>query len=72
MPPVQHLARMVRQRLQLKVEEFDNIQRPRLVLLVERDVLRLEQFAVEHALLNQELRPLEIAVAAQQGIVQIE
>ena len=72
MPFIQRLARMARQRLQLKIQEFVDIQRPGLVLLIEGEVLRLEQFAVEHTDADQKLRPLEIAVAVEQGVVQIE
>ena len=37
---------MARQRFELKIEELVDIQRPRLVLLIEREVFRLEQLAV--------------------------
>ena len=71
-PFVEHFARVARQPLQLKVEKLVNIEGAVLVLLVERIVARLVHLAVEHALLGQELRPLKVAVAAQQGVVEIE
>ncbi len=49
-----------------------DIERAVLVLFVEFVVARLVHFAVEHALFDQELRPLEIAVARQQRVVEIE
>ena len=54
---------MARQRPQLKIEEFVNIERAVPVLLVKRLVARLIHLAIKHPLLDQELRPLEIAVA---------
>ncbi|MNC85470.1 hypothetical protein D3C83_10700 [compost metagenome] len=42
------------------------------VLVVEILVAGLVRFAVEDALLDQKLRPLEVAVARQQRVVQIE
>ena len=71
-PIVQHAARMARQRLQLEVEKLVDIERAGLVLLEKLLVAGLVDFAVEHAFLDQKLRPLEVAVAGQQGIVQIE
>jgi hypothetical protein len=41
-------------------------------LIVEGLVAGFIHLTVEHPLLDQELRPLEVAVARQQGIVQIE
>ena len=72
MPRVEHGARMARQRLQLEVEELVDVERAGLVLLVELVVARFVDLAVEHALLDQELRPLEIAVAREQRVVEIE
>ncbi len=43
-----------------------------LVLLVESLVARLVDFAVEYSLLDQELRPLEITVARQERVIEIE
>ena len=71
-PLVQLAPLVARQWLELKVEEGMNVQRAGLVLFVKFQIFCLEQFAIEHALVNQKLRPLEIAVAAQQGIVQIK
>ncbi len=71
-PLLELLARVARQRLQLEVEELVDVQRARLVLLVELLVARLVHLAVEHPLLDQELRPLEVAVAGKEGVVQVE
>ena len=65
-------ARVARQRLQLEIEKLVDVERARLVLLVELLVARFVHLAVEHALLDQELRPLEVAVAGEQGVVEIE
>ena len=71
-PIVEHLARMARQRLQLKVQELVDVERTGLVLLEELLIGRLVDFFVEDALLDQELSPLKIAVAREQRIVQVE
>ena len=59
-------------RLQLEVEKLVDVERARLVLLVEMLVARFVDLPVEHALLDQELGPLEIAVAGQERVIQIE
>ena len=71
-PDIQLRARVARQRLELKIEEFVDIQRAGLVLIVKCLIARLVHFTVKHAALDQELRPLEIAVAGKQRVVQIE
>ena len=71
-PRVEHGARMARQRLQLEIEKLVDVERARLVLLVELLVARFVHLAVEHALLDQELRPFEVAVAGEQRVVEIE
>src|SRR5262245_36877805 len=71
-PGVELGARMARQRLQLEIEELMDVQRAGLVLVVELLVARFVDFAVEHALLDQELGPLEIAVAREQRVVEVE
>ena len=53
---------MARQRLQLKVQKLVYVQRAGFVLLVKLHIARLVYLSVEHALLDQELRPLEVAV----------
>src|SRR5262249_12083696 len=72
MPLVQYLARMTRQRLQLKIQKLVNVERARFVLFEERLIARLVDFAVEHPFVNQELSPLEIAVASEQRIIEVE
>ena len=57
---------------QLKVQKLMYIQRAGFVLLVEFHVASLVDLPVQHALLDEELRPLEIAVPGQKGIVEIE
>ena len=63
---------MTREGLQPKIEKLMDVERARAVLLVEVMVLRLVDFPVENALLHQELRPLEVAVPGEQGVVEIE
>ena len=63
---------MARQRLQLEIEKLVDVQRPGLVMLEELLVARFVDFAIEHAFFDQKLCPLEIAVAGQQGVVQVE
>ena len=46
--------------------------RTRLVLLVEFDIAGLMNFAVEHSLLDQVLSPLEVAIACEQGIIEVK
>jgi hypothetical protein len=57
---------------ELEVEEGMDVERAGLVLFVEFDVARFMHFAVEHALADQELRPLEIRIAGEQGVVEVE
>ena len=71
-PRVQHSAWMPRERLQLKIEKLPDVQCPGLVLLVKILIARLVDFTIEHTLLNQELRPFEIAVAGEKRIVEVE
>src|SRR5690349_1836088 len=49
-----------------------DVERAGLVMLVELLIARFVHFTVEHALVDEELRPLEVAVAGEQGIVEIE
>ena len=63
---------MARQRLQLEIEKFVDVQRPRLVMLEELLVARFVDFAIEHAFVDQELSPLEIAVASEQRVIEVE
>ena len=63
---------MARERLQLKVEELVDVERARFVLLVESEIARLVELAIEHTLLDQELGPFEVAVSREQRVVQVE
>jgi hypothetical protein len=49
-----------------------DIQRTRLVLFVKRMIARRMQFAIQHAVLNQELRPFKVGIACQQGVVEVK
>src|SRR3954463_4138519 len=71
-PGIELAPGMTRQRLQLKIQKLMYIQRSGFILLVEFDILRFVHFSVEHALLNQELRPLEIAITSQKRIVEVK
>lgn len=65
-------ARVAGEGGELEVEEFEDVERAGLVLFVERDVLRFLHLAVEHALADEELRPGEVGVAGEQGVVEVE
>jgi hypothetical protein len=65
-------ARIARQGLQLEIEKDVDIERAGLVLLVELEVSRFVQGAVENSLADQELRPFKVAVAGDQGVVEVE
>jgi hypothetical protein len=71
-PGIELRARMARQRCQLEIEEGVDVQGAGLVVLEELDVAGFMHFAVEHALADQELRPLEIGIAIEQGVVEVE
>mgnify|MGYP003444375809 CR=1 FL=1 len=71
-PGVEFFARMAGEGGELEVQEFVDVQRARLVLLVELDVLRFLQLAVDDALADQKLRPLKVGVAGEQGVVEVE
>ena len=71
-PGVERLGRVVGERPQRKAEEFVDVQRAGLVLLVERTVLRFVVGALEHAAIDQELAPLVVAVAGEQRVVEVE
>src|SRR5262249_33601757 len=71
-PAIELLARMARERRELEVEELVDVEAPFLVLAEEVVVLRLVRGAVEHTALDQELRPLVVAVPGQQRVVQVE
>ena len=71
-PAVQLLARITRQRRQLKIQKLEDVERPGLVLLVEVVVLRFVGLAFEHAFVDEELCPFIIAVARKQRVVQVE
>jgi hypothetical protein len=71
-PGVQLCATMARQRCELKIQELVDVERPGLVLLVEVRVACLVELAVQHALRDEELRPLEVRVAGEQRVVEVE
>jgi hypothetical protein len=57
---------------ELEGEELVDVQGAGLVLLVEPDVLGFLYLAVDDAFADQELRPLEIGVAGDEGVVKVE
>ncbi|MNT69578.1 hypothetical protein D3C72_2079060 [compost metagenome] len=69
---VQLAAREAGQRRQLEIEEFVDIQRAGLVLLVEVVVLPRVVLGVEDAAFDQEFRPFAVGVANDQGVVQVK
>jgi hypothetical protein len=71
-PCVELLARMSRQGFELELQKSKDIQRAGLVIVEKLLIACPMQFAVERADLDQEFRPLEIAVPAQQGVVEIK
>ncbi len=71
-PGVELGAAVAGQRLQLEVEEFEDVEGARLVLIVKNLVAGFVDFLVEYAFGNQELGPLEVGVAGEQGVVQVE
>ena len=64
-PAVELVARMRRERRELEVEELVDVERAVLVALVEPLVLRVVFAGMQHALLDQELRPRVIGIAVQ-------
>jgi hypothetical protein len=71
-PGVELRARVACQRGELEVEEDVDIQRAGLVLLVELHIFRGVHFAIEYALADEKLRPLEVGVAGEQGVVEVK
>ncbi len=71
-PGIEFGARMVGQRCELEGQKLVDVERARLVVIVELDVLCLLHLAVDDTLADQELRPLEIGVTGEQGVVKIE
>ena len=72
MPAIEERARAIGDRRELEVEELVDVERAVLVALVEPLVLRVVVVRVEHALLDQELRPGVVAVAVEECVVEIE
>jgi len=72
MPAFQLLRRVARERAERKLEVFVDVERARLVLLEEHVVLGFVLLAVEHAPVDEELAPLVVAVAHEQGVVEVE
>src|SRR5439155_7935526 len=71
-PFVQLLAGVARERGELEFEGLADVERALLVLAEETVVLRLVFGALEPAALDQELRPLVVAVPREQRVVQIK
>ena len=71
-PGVELRARAPRDRRQLEVEELVDVERAVLVALVEPLVLRVVLVGMQHALLDQELRPRVVAVAVEERVVEVE
>ena len=72
MPLVQHRAGAVGDGGELEVEELVDVERAVLVALEEPLVLRVVGLGLEHALLDEVLRPEIVAVALEQRVVQVE
>ncbi len=72
MPGVELGARVARERRELELQELEDVERAPLVLREELVVPRLVRRAVEHAALDQELRPLVVAVAGEERVVEVE
>ena len=71
-PGVELGAAVAGERGELEGEEFMDVERAGLVLLVELDIFRFLHFAVDDALADQELRPFEIGVAGKKGVVEVK
>src|SRR2546430_1420330 len=71
-PFVQRLAGVTRERGELEFEGLADVERAFLVLAEETVVLRLVFGAIEHAALDEELRPFVVAVSREQRVVEIE
>ena len=63
---------MTGQRGELEVQKLVDVERAGLVLLVKLDVLGFLQLAVDNAFADQELRPFEVGIAGEQGVVEVE
>ncbi len=72
MPGVELRAGVGGQRAQRKCEEGVNIQPPGLVIIVKSLVFGFVMRAIDHAFGDEELPPLVVGVAGQQGVVEIE
>src|SRR5436305_14098685 len=72
MPALELRRRVLGERPQREAEVFMDVERAGDVLVVIDAVLRLVDLALEHAMVDQELAPLVIAVAGKQRIVEIE
>ena len=71
-PGVEVSAPVAGERLQLEIEEFEDVQRAGFVLLEKLGVAALESVAVENPFVDQVLGPFVVAVTGEQGVVEIE
>src|SRR5206468_10060690 len=71
-PFVQFLAGVARERGELEFEKLVDVEPALLVLAEETVVLRLVFGALEHAALDEVLRPLVVAVPREQRVVEVE
>src|SRR5258706_16214382 len=71
-PFVELLARVTRERGELEFEKLVDVEGALFVLQEKAVVLRLVFGALEHAALDQELRPLVVAVPREKGVVEVE
>ena len=72
MPAFQLARGVLGERSQCKTQILVDIERTRDVLLVVGAVLRFIGFALEHSMVDEELAPLVVAVAAEQRVVEVE
>src|SRR5207245_159008 len=71
-PAPQVLRRVRGERAKREAEIFMDIERASDVLLVVGAVLRFVRLALEHSMVDQELAPFVVAVAAEQRVVEVE
>jgi hypothetical protein len=71
-PGVELLAAVAGQGFELEVQELEDVQGSRLVLVEEGLVAGFVDFLVEYATGNQVLGPLEVRVTGKEGVVQVE
>ena len=72
MPGIEFRARMAGQWRELEFEEGMDVQRASLVVVVEGLIFGFMDFAVEDAFRDEKLRPFEVRVAGEQGVVEVK